>query len=274
MATPYNAYRQWQQTRRQETVEQNLELVYRIARRVLAAVGQDGRLEYGDLVNAGILGLYEAIDRYDAARGVPFAVFASRHIRGRMLDEVARQRQLPRSLRDKQARLHRAVDELSQRLMRTPSDEEVRAQLGLSEQEYQNWLADCAWTAVWSVEELEQAGQFDVVEERPDASPEATMDWQETRAELMRALRQLNLREQQVLYAYYVEELTMKETADVVGVSESQISRIHSRALAKLRDLLGGLEKGAPARADAEGRDAARAGAANPRIKKNRQAGT
>ncbi|MCL6625441.1 sigma-70 family RNA polymerase sigma factor [Alicyclobacillus shizuokensis] len=274
MATPYNAYRQWQQTRRQETVEQNLDLVYRIARRVLAAVGQDGRLEYGDLVNAGILGLYDAIDRYDAGRGVPFAVFAGRHIRGRILDEVARHRQLPRSLRDKQVRLHRAVDELSQRLMRTPSDEEVRAQLGLSEKEYQSWLADCAWTAVWSVEELEQAGQFDVVEERAEASPEATMDWQETRAELIRALRQLNVREQQVLYAYYVEELTMKETADVVGVSESQISRIHSRALAKLRDLLGGQQRGAPARTEAQVGDSANPGAASRRAKKNRQSDT
>ncbi|WP_026962756.1 sigma-70 family RNA polymerase sigma factor [Alicyclobacillus herbarius] len=238
MATPYNVYRQLQQTRRQEVVEENLGLVYRMARRVLAAIGQDGQLEYGDLVNAGILGLYDALDRYDASRGVPFAVFASRRVRGRMLDEVARQRQLPRSLRDKQRHLHQAVDELSQKLLRSPSDEEVRTHLGLSEKEYQTWLAECAWTSVWSVDELEQAGQWDVADERDDISPEATLDWQETRTELVRALAKLSLREQQVLYAYYVEELTMKETAEVVGVSESQISRIHSRALAKLRAMM------------------------------------
>jgi RNA polymerase sigma factor for flagellar operon FliA len=239
VATTYNPYRQWQQTQRQELIEQHLDLVYRLARRVLSVIGQDGQLEYGDLVNAGILGLYQALDRYDAARGVPFPAFATRYVKGRMLDEVARQRQLPRSLRDKQTRLNRAVDELSQRLLRTPSDEEVREHLGLSAQEFQSWLADCAWTSIWSVDELEQAGTFDVIDERTESSPEAVMDWQETRSSLIHALSRLSAREQQVLYAYYVEELTMKETAQVIGVSESQVSRIHSRAIQRLRGMLG-----------------------------------
>lgn len=239
MKPQHEAYAQWDRLRREETVREHLPLVYRLARRVANSVELRG-LELNDLVHAGVIGLYQALDRYDASRGVPFGAFAMRHVRGRMLDEIARHHQLPRGLRERQARLHAAYDHLSQQLMREPSDEELADALGIPVAELHEWWVDLGWTAAFSLEDLEAQGQADVPDPEDTFDPARRLDRQAARAQLVQALHRLTPREQQVLWLYYEEDLTLKEIGEVLDLSESQVSRIRSKAILRLRGMLTG----------------------------------
>jgi RNA polymerase sigma factor for flagellar operon FliA len=233
----YRMYQAQDKQRKDELVREHLPMVYRIARRVANATSL-GTLELNDLVQSGVLGLYRAIDKYDESKGVPFAAYAAHFVRGAMLDEVRKFRQVPRGLRDKHTKVKEAYDVLTQQLMRMPTDAEVAEYLGIDEATLNEWLVDIGWTTVWSVEELEEAGTLNAPELRPEMNPSETMDLKESKAVLVQALKRLSLKEQQVLYAYYEEELTLKEIAYVMGLSESQVSRIHSKAILRLRGML------------------------------------
>lgn len=211
-------------------------MIYATARRVLNAAGN--RMELGDLVQTGVLGLYRAIDKYDPAKGVPFSAFALPYVKGAMLDELAKHVQIPRSIRDKHNKLKAAFDELSRRYVRSPTDEELAEFLGISLERLGEWLTEVGWTAVWSVEELELAGTLHVSDNRASMNPATAFAEKEDKALLVQAIRHLSLREQQLLYAYYQEELTFKEIGYVMDLSESQVSRIHSKAIVRLRALL------------------------------------
>lgn len=238
MTSILNAYGNWDKQKNDERIREHLPLLYRMAGRV-ANVTHLGTVETGDLVSAGVLGMYKAFDKFDEARGVPFGAFALPYIRGAMLDEVQKVRQIPRSMRDKQKRMRSTFDALTQQLLRTPSDGELAEHLGITESQLGEWLADMEWTTIWSVDELERTGTFDAVEEHVDNNPEANWDAVERKSSLAQALKRLDLREQQILYAYYEEELTLKEIAYVMDLSESQISRIHSKAILRLRGMMG-----------------------------------
>lgn len=218
-------------------VREHLPLVYKLARQVANATAL-GTLEYGDLVNVGVVGLYKALDKFDESRGFPFGVFAARHVKGSMLDEVARVRQVPRGLRDKQSKLKAAFDVLGQHLMREPSDEELASQVGITIDEYHEWLVALGWTTAWSLEDLEAVGTITMADEDDFVNPMAVTDMKELRGELIIAIRRLSDREQRVLDLYYTEELTLKEIAYVLDLSESQVSRIHSKSVLKLRQML------------------------------------
>ncbi|QSO48138.1 sigma-70 family RNA polymerase sigma factor [Alicyclobacillus mengziensis] len=237
MTSVLDAYSKWEQQKSDETVRECLPMVYRLGQRI-ANVTNLGTLELGDLVNAGVLGLYRAFERFDVTRGVPFISYAVLHVRGAMLDEIQRYRQIPRSLRDKHNRIRAAYDELAQANLRSPTDHEVANYLGISEQLLSAWLVDVGWTTIWSVDELESLGVLDPVDESPQNNPSDSYDAEESKSVLTDAIKRLSLKEQQVLYAYYQEELTLKEIAYVVGLSESQISRIHSKAILRLRGMM------------------------------------
>ncbi|MCL6454459.1 MAG: FliA/WhiG family RNA polymerase sigma factor [Alicyclobacillus sp.] len=230
-------YQQWEQRKHDELVREHLPLVYKMASRVANVVGI-GAFERGDLVSAGVLGLYKALERFDSSRGATFGSFAQPYVRGAMLDEVQKLRQVPRALRDKHRRVREAFDVLAHQLLRTPTDAELAEYLGIDERRLGEWLGDLEWTTVWSLDELEQRGAWDAPDERIEMNPAQRLDRVELAGRLAQALRLLDLREQQVLYAYYQEELTLKEIAYVMELSESQISRIHSKAILRLRGLL------------------------------------
>lgn len=233
----YDLYQTQEKLRREEVVREHLPLVYSIARRVTNAAAL-GTLDIGDLVQSGVLGLYRALDKFDQTKGVPFGAYAQHYIKGAMLDELRKSKQMPRSLRDKHTKVKNACDVLSQSLMRSPSDEELAEYLGITSQQMNDWLMDLGWTSVWSVEELESQGAFEVLDDRDEYNPTQTMDLKEGKAVLIQALRRLNAKEQQVLYAYYEEELTLKEIGYVMNLSEAHISRIHSKAVLRLRGML------------------------------------
>jgi RNA polymerase sigma factor for flagellar operon FliA len=230
-------YQEWDRQRRLEQIQQHLPLVYSAAHRVLGAIPADA-VEFGDLVSAGILGLHKALERFDERRGIPFGAFAQPYVRGAMLDEVARHLQIPRGLRRKQARLRQALDALTSRLGREPSDDEIAEELAISPSELDQWYTELNWTTAFSVEELEAAGGIGLEDETVRGNPAAALDAKVRRQALIQALARLSQREQQVLWAYYHEELTLKEIGEILGVGESQVSRIRTRAIAKLREWL------------------------------------
>ncbi len=199
--TGYQLYQAIDRQKRDNLVRDHLDMVYRMARRVANATAL-GTLEVSDLVQAGVIGLYRAMDKFDESKGVPFGAYAMHFVRGAMLDEVRKYNQIPRGLRDKHTKVKAACDTLAQRLMRMPTDAEVAEYLGIREDELNQWLVDIGWTTVWSVEELEEAGGFNMVDSRDDISPSQRMDLKERRAALVQALKRLSLKEQQVLYAY------------------------------------------------------------------------
>lgn len=237
MYSQRESYLQYDRAKQEETVRNYLPLVYRIARQVANATAASG-LEYNDLVSVGVIGLYKALDKYDASRGFPFGAFAAHHVKGSMLDELNKSKQVPRGLRDKQSKVKRALETVSQLLMREPTDEEVASHLGLSVETYHTWLVELGWTSVWSLEDLEEAGSLFLVDPDTYANPSSVQDVKDQRAQLIRALRNLSDREQKVLALYYQEELTLKEIAYILDLSESQISRIHSKAVLKMRQWL------------------------------------
>ena len=237
MYSQHEVYRQYDNAKREELVRDHLPVVYRIARQVANATAL-GSLEYSDLVNTGVLGLYKAFEKFDESRGYPFGAFATHHVKGSILDELSRAKQIPRGLRDKQTKVKRAWEALSQSLMREPADDEVASYLGLSSKTYNTWLVELGWTSVWSLEDLEQSTGVHVVDVDEFVNPASLQDERDQKAQLVRVIRRLSEREQKVLALYYQEELTLKEIAYVLDLSESQISRIHSKTILKMREWL------------------------------------
>lgn len=233
----YQLYQSQDQQKKDELVREHLPLIYSTARRVANATDL-GALEQSDLVQAGVLGLYKAMEKFDETKGVPFGAYAMHYVKGAMLDEVRKFKQVPRSLRDKHTKVKQAYDTLTQSLMRMPAESEVAEHLRIAESTLNDWLVDIGWTSIWSVEELEAAGTFTVEDTRYEVSPTDSMDLKESKHVLVQALKKLSPKEQKVLYAYYEEELTLKEIAYVMNLSESQISRIHSKAILRLRGML------------------------------------
>jgi len=233
----HDVYQQYDRLKKEEIIRNHLPLVYKIARHV-ANVAVLGILEYNDLVNVGVLGLYKALEKYDESKLASFGAFASHHVKGFMLDELNRTKQVPRSLREKQSKVKVTFEKLGQELLREPRDEEVASYLGIVLEEYHNWLVDIGWTSVWSLDELESAGTLQLVDNDESVDPMAVTDTKDRKMRLVNALRGLSDKEQRLLHLYYEEELTLKEIGYVLDLSESQISRTHSKVILKLKQML------------------------------------
>lgn len=193
-----------------------------------------------DLFTAGILGLMDAVGKYDGSRGIPFAAYARTRIRGAMLDEIRALDWVPRGVRQKARRLEKMVRTLECKLGRYPNDDEIAAALDLTIDAYQDLL--CEVRAISFVPEevlmgTTDSGECDPQDEHPD-TPFQTTYRQEIQAHLAAAIVSLGQREQQVLGLYYQEELTMKEIGAVLGCTESRVCQIHSKIMLKLKSKL------------------------------------
>ena len=236
---------------RNRLVERHLALVHHFAHRMRPQSG--GLLESGDLVSAGTMGLMDAVGAYDPERGYRFSTFAASRIRGAILDEMRRRDVAPRSVRRKQRRMEDARDRLAVELNRSPGHPELARRLGVD--------ARTLWRWKWDVERSRRVSLQDLAREEhggerrpggPTAPPAALVDEGEgevgaveerlTReAELSRLHRELatlSERERLVVRLYDLESHTLREIADRLGVSESRISQIRSRALGRLRERL------------------------------------
>lgn len=198
-------------------------------------------VEYDDLVGYGIFGLIDAIDKYDANKNVKFETYASLRIRGSILDQIRKMDWIPRTLRQKQKRMEAAAAKLEADYGRPASDDEVAEELGISRDEYEGWRSEAEFTNMVSLDDYLEQGSEGRLEGLGTQfpQPENVIQKQELKEMLVEALKTLTDNEQKVITLYYYEELTLKEISQILSVSESRVSQLHTKALQKIKDRLG-----------------------------------
>jgi RNA polymerase sigma factor for flagellar operon FliA len=236
------AYCSWQdKEERDRILLEQLPQVRYLARRIHERLPRHVPLE--DLVHAGVIGLIDALNKFDRSKHVQFGSYAKFRIRGAMLDSLREMDWGPRELRRKGRRVEEAERKLSLDLSRAPTEVEVAAELNLELREFQQLLAELDGLEVGSLhlESPWDGKEEDLCDYLPNA-PEDTPFFRCMRSEmkelLARAIADLPEKEQQVLALYYFEELTMKEVGAILGIGESRVSQIHSLAVVRLRGRL------------------------------------
>ncbi|MDK9688561.1 RNA polymerase sigma factor FliA [Halomonas sp. LC1] len=191
-------------------------------------------IELDDLIQAGMVGLLEALGRFDAAQGATFATFASQRIRGAMMDELRTRDWLPRSVRRSARAVDDAVRRLEQRLGRPPEEGEIARELGMPLSEYQQLLNDTNSGQLLPFEELVADGGEPAGDDAQHRPFDQLLDEQQ-RQTLIEAIEALPEREKLLMALYYQEEMNLKEVGAVLGVTESRVSQLHSQAVSRLR---------------------------------------
>jgi len=215
-------------------------LVKYVAGRV--AVGLPQNVEQADLVSYGIFGLIDAIDKYEPERGYKFETYAIARIKGNILDELRAIDWVPRSVRAKARSLERAYAKLETELHRTPTDEELAEELGLSDAQLQKTLSQISFVGLVALDEMlsvggdrtESSTLGDTIAD-PSEGPVDLFEVEEMRHLLADAITRLPEREKVVLTLYYYEGLTLAEIGDVLGVTESRVCQIHTKSILQLR---------------------------------------
>ena len=202
-----------------------------------------------DLLSFGIMGLLEAIDRFNPNRNVKFETFASLRIKGAIIDELRRLGWIPRSVQEKMRRLEEARLTLFSKLGRDPTDEEVRKFLNLSEKEYEKLLNDVRILTLFPLDYLveledEEVPIQEVISDPTQVPFDHVLEEEELIEELAEAIAQLPERERLVITLYYYEGLTLREIGEIIGFSEARACQIHSSAILKLRARLRKLMEG------------------------------
>lgn len=190
-------------------------------------------IDLDDLVGYGVIGLIDAIDKFDFTKNVKFETYASLRIRGAILDAIRKLDWVPRTLRKKQKDLSRAYVELESELGHTPTDEEMISYLGLETEEYYALLSDTNICTLVSMDE--HAAQLEVIKDAKAELPEEALEEKELVEILSSEIELLPEREKKVITLYYFEELTLKEISSILEVSESRVSQIHTKGVSRLR---------------------------------------
>lgn len=225
---------------REKIILEYAPLVKLVAGRLSMYLGYN--VEYDDLVGYGVFGLIDAIDKYDNMKAVKFETYASLRIRGAILDQIRKMDWIPRTIRQKQKKIDAVMKEIETAKGRAATDEEIAAGLGISEDEYVSWQSQMKITGVVSLNEFMDSGSeipADQSNQRRFDSPEEVIEKSEMKQILSEALELLTEKEKKVILLYYYEELTLKEISNILEVSESRISQLHTRALQKLKTKMG-----------------------------------
>lgn len=242
--------RDWNRYRREKTDEARQRLLHKylpLVRTVAArmAMGFPRSVELTDLVNTGVIGLIEAFGNFDPSRGVKFETYAVPRIRGAILDELRALDWVPRSTRAKGRELDRATVHLENQLGRPPEKTELAKHLKISESELHLAIDDVSSTNILSLDEVifreddnRQVPRVETVKDHSGPSILGEIEKGELRSFLVVAMDRLTDQEKLVIALYYYEELTLKEIGEVMSISESRVSQIHTRAVMKLRGMV------------------------------------
>ena len=225
---------------REKLILEYAPLVKLVAGRLSMYLGYN--VEYDDLVSYGIFGLIDAIDKFDSMKAVKFETYASLRIRGAILDQIRKMDWIPRTIRQKQKKIDGAIKEIETATGRAATDEEIAANLGISDEDYLAWQSQMKITNVVSLNEFMESGSevpAEQTEQRRFESPEKKKKKAELKKILQQALELLTEKEKKVILLYYYEDLTLKEISNVLEVSESRISQLHTRALQKMKSKMG-----------------------------------
>jgi RNA polymerase sigma factor FliA len=221
---------------RENLVQQHAPLVRRIAHQLAAKL--PASVEVDDLIQIGMIGLLDAISRYEDNHGAKFETYASQRIRGAMLDELREQDWLPRSLRSSMRKVESAISKVEQRVGRPATESEIAKEMGVKLTDYQETLRDGRGHQIVYFEDFQGEGDehfLDRQEVSTQRDPLGEMLDGELRSVLIDAIDALPERERTLMGLYYVEELTLKEIGQVLEVTESRVCQLRTQAVARLR---------------------------------------
>ena len=227
---------------RDALITENLSLVHHVARQLSRSLA--AQADYDELVSAGTMGLLGALESFDVARGLAFSTFAVPRIRGSILDELRRQDHVPRSIRRKTREISQARESLMRRLGRTPEDRELAEACNVDLETLWHWQADMESAVHVPLDR--PAGDRDSTMPSPvemlSGDMDEAVDERLTREQEVGFMREAILRlkdqERTVLALYYFEELKLRDIAEILGITESRVSQIRSKALGRLRTTL------------------------------------
>lgn len=221
-------------------IEQYLPLVDYVSSRM--AVGLPKNVTKDDLSSNGVMGLIDAIEKFDYTRGLQFETYASWRIRGAILDGLRQGDWVPRSVRDKAKKMEDAYAVLEQKHLRSATDEEVCAYLNISDREFKQMLQEVAVAAVCSLEdpirEEESETRMSLLVDDKAINPEFTVHETYLKESLVYGIQKLTEKERTVVSLFYYDDLSLSEIAEVMCLSPSRISQLHSKAILRLRGAL------------------------------------
>ena len=222
---------------KKKLIENYITLVKIIAGRMYNFYGS--KIEYDDLLGYGILGLIDSIDKFDITKNIKFETYAQIRIKGAIIDNVRRLDWIPRSLRKKSKDVQNAIFLLENKLGRSPSNKEISEQLDISLSELELLLLDISTFNVSSLEEfLIAGGEYSLEIQEDRSTPEDVFEKKEIKELLAHSINSLSKNEKMVISLYYYDEFTYKEIGNIMELSESRISQIHSKSILKIRNIL------------------------------------
>jgi RNA polymerase sigma factor FliA len=217
--------------------------------------GLPAHVDEGDLVSYGLLGLIGAIERYEPDRDVKFETYAIARIKGAIIDELRAMDWVPRSVRSRAREIERAIAALEAQTGVAPTDEQIAKKVGITVEELEDSLTDISRSSIAALDELwtvsdggDQIALIDTVEDSEAPDPQNALSQTEMKEAMADAIARLPEREKLVVTLYYYEELTLREIGEVLGVTESRVSQLHTKAILRLKARL----SGSPARAGLE----------------------
>jgi RNA polymerase sigma factor FliA len=230
-------------------IRQYAPLVKYVAGKVAASM--PNTVEFEDLVGFGVFGLLDAIEKFDPDKNVKFKTYAVTRIRGAIFDELRSIDWVPRSVRQKTKEIEDAVVNLEAKLGRPASDQEIATSLGVSEDDFLKTMLKISSTSVLSLNDVWYSGDDadkisigESIESPSSMNPDATVEREEVKRVIVQAIGELPDKEKKVLVLYYYEDLTLKEIGQVLEVTESRVSQLHTKAILRLRSKLTNLRKG------------------------------
>jgi RNA polymerase sigma factor for flagellar operon FliA len=230
-------------------VRQYAPLVKYVAGKV--ALGMPQNVEFDDLVGFGVFGLFDAIDKFDPGKHVKFKTYAVTRIRGAIFDELRTIDWVPRSVRQKAREVEDAVRHLEASLGRSASDEEIASSMAMEIKDFQQMMLKISGTSMLSLHDIWYTGEdndkisiADSIESPGSLNPDTIVEKEEIKRVIVAAIKELPEKEKKVLVLYYYEDLTLKEIGEVLEVTESRVSQLHTKAIMRLRAKLTSFKRG------------------------------
>jgi RNA polymerase sigma factor FliA len=215
------------------------------------AVGMPSNVEFDDLVGYGVFGLFDAIEKFDPDKHVKFKTYAVTRIRGAIFDELRSIDWVPRSVRQKARQVEDSVRKLESSLGRPATDKEIAKDMGMSPKDFEKMMMKISGTSILSLNEVWYSGDendkisiSDSIESPQSLNPDTIVEKDEIKRVIVEAINELPDKEKKVLVLYYYEDLTLKEIGQVLEVTESRISQLHTKAIMRLRAKLTNIKKG------------------------------
>ena len=234
---------------RDRLVEQYAPLVKYVAGKV--AIGMPNNVEFDDLVGFGVFGLFDAIEKFDPDKHVKFKTYAVTRIRGAIFDELRTIDWVPRSVRQKTREVEETIRKLEASLGRAAADEEIAKAMRMNIKDFHNLMLKISGTSVLSLNEVWYSGEdndkmsiVESIESPSSLNPDSIVEKEEIKRIIVEAINELPEKEKKVLVLYYYEDLTLKEIGEVLEVTESRISQLHTKAILRLRAKLSHIKKG------------------------------